>query len=83
MSTVNYTIVAFDDMTSEYVVTYNNERINVPAITTDGAVDETKTRQAIETEIKLKVNPPTPSAPSGYVSLVGTTNTVDLSPEEV
>ena len=83
MSTVNYTIVAFDDMTLEYVVTFDGQRILVPAVVVDGVVDENKTKDSIGASIRQHLNVPSVDVPSDYVSLIGTTETIKTTAEEV
>ena len=84
MSSVNYTIVAFDDVTLEYVVAFNDDRINVPAVVVDNAVDATKTKEAIASAIKVRLSARSPQAsPSNYVDLVGASAAVGTSSEEV
>lgn len=83
MSTVNYTIVAFDDMTLEYVVTFDGQRILVPAVVVDGVVDQNKTKESIGASIRQHLNVPQISVPSDYISLIGTSETVSTTAEEI
>lgn len=84
MSKVNYTVLAFDDMTNDFVVAFNGERINVPAVIVDGKLVEEDTKKSIEEAIKavlkMKVSK---LSPSGAVEMIGTTGAVELSTEEV
>lgn len=84
MSTVNYTILAFDDLLNEFVISFEKERLNVPAVILDGKIVEEDTKKSIEDAIKvaltLKVSK---ISPSGAVEMIGTTGAVELSTEEV
>jgi len=84
MSTVNYTIVAFDDELNEYVVSANDKRFNVAAVLVDGLVDKEETKKAIEAEVRghfaVRTSPP---IPTNFADLVGSSSAVNLSAEEV
>nr|BAR33299.1 hypothetical protein [uncultured Mediterranean phage uvMED] len=84
MSTVNYKILAFDDISLEYVISANDKRFNVAAVVVDNLVDKEETTKAIEAEVKsaFAIRTP-PSPPTNYVDLVGAGSSVDLSAEEV
>lgn len=84
MSKINYKILAFDDITFEYVVLANDKRFNVAAVVVDNLVDKEETTKAIEAEVKnaFAIRTP-PSPPTNYVDLVGAGSSVDLSAEEV
>lgn len=83
MSKINYTVLAFDDMTSEFVVSFNSERLNVPAAVLDGKIDEENTKKNIEASIRssLLIKKPEQN-PGGYDKMIGTVGEVDLSTEE-
>ena len=70
MSTVNYTIVAFDDEMNEYVVTYDGGRVNVPVVSVDGVTDAALTTKAIKLHIKNILSEAEASStnPTGYRS---------------
>ena len=48
MSTVNYTILAFDDLLNEFVISFEKEKLNVPAVILDGKIVEEDTKKSIE-----------------------------------
>ena len=84
MSKVNYTVLAFDDMTNEFVVGFNGERINTPAVIVDGKIVEEDTKKSIEEAIKAVLKKKVSKlSPSGAVEMIGTTGAVELSTEEV
>lgn len=84
MSKVDYTILAFDDLLNEFVISVQKEKICVPAVIVDGKIIEQDTKKAIETAIKshLTVKGVIPP-PSGAVEMIGTSGAVDLSTEVV
>ncbi len=82
--TVDYTIVAYDVDTREYLVSFTHDgesrTVLVPAVhDPDNQVDETATRESIDATI-LAVCAPTPAI-TGTASLVGTTGTSSNSIE--
>jgi hypothetical protein len=83
MSTVNYTIVAFDDELNEYVVTYDGGRINVPVVSIDGVTDSALTTRAIKVAIKIVLagTQSVVTNPTGYDALIGNTGTVNTTEE--
>ena len=83
MSTVNYTIVAFDDEMNEYVVTYDGGRVNVPVVSVDGVTDAALTTKAIKLTIKTILSEAETSStnPTGYSAVIGNTGTVSTTEE--
>lgn len=83
MSTVNYTIVAFDDEMNEYIVSYDGGTINVPVVAVDGATDAALTTKAIKLHIKAILSEAEARSvnPTGYEALIGNTGSVSTTEE--
>lgn len=86
MSSVNYTIVDYDNDVDEFVVVYTHageeHRILVAPVTEDGAVNEQATKNAIATAIGALHAAP-PASPTGASSLIGDTGSAAIATESV
>lgn len=86
MSSVNYTIVDYDNDLDEFLVVYTHadeqHRILVPPVVEEGAINEQSTKNAIAAAIRERHAPP-PSTPTGVSSLVGSTGNAPLATESV
>lgn len=89
MSSLDYTIIAFDDHTMSYVVIYNiagqTKKITCRAIRSDDdSVDAEKTTANIESTIHSLESPEAiPTIPNNVDSLIGHSDSVQVTSEVI